>query len=67
MMAIDACLRSTLVVAPIDLVRQWYDRLKTAFGRPVGVICGGEYSIEDITVTTIPPTCIWKTLAKNSV
>jgi len=52
-MAIDATRRSTLVVAPtLDLVRQWYDRLRMAFGRPVGVIGGGEYGIEDITVTT---------------
>lgn len=52
-MAIDATRRSTLVVVPtLDLVRQWYDLLRVGFGRPVGVIGGGEYGIEDLTVTT---------------
>ncbi len=52
-MAIDATRRSTLVVVPtLDLVRQWYDLLRVGFGRPVGVIGGGEYGVEDLTVTT---------------
>lgn len=52
-MAIDATRRSTLVVVPtLDLVRQWYDGLRVAFGRPVGIIGGGEYGVEDLTVTT---------------
>jgi superfamily II DNA or RNA helicase len=53
LMAIDAKLRSALVVAPtLDLVRQWYDLLRLSFGAPVGVIGGGDYSVEPLTVTT---------------
>ncbi|HEX4474525.1 MAG TPA: DEAD/DEAH box helicase family protein [Polyangiaceae bacterium] len=45
--------RSTLVVAPtLDLVRQWYDLLRTSFGTDVGVIGGGEYRPLPLTVTT---------------
>lgn len=52
-MAIDAVRRSALVVVPtLDLVRQWYDLLRIGFGRPVGVIGGGDYRVEDLTVTT---------------
>jgi superfamily II DNA or RNA helicase len=52
-LAIDAKRRSTLVVAPtLDLVRQWYDVLRATFGVPVGVIGGGEYQVEALTVTT---------------
>lgn len=52
-MAIDHKRRSTLVVVPtLDLVRQWYDLLRTTFGVAVGVIGGGEYRVEPLTVTT---------------
>lgn len=52
-MAIDARRRSTLVIAPtLVLVRQWYDVLRTMFALPVGVIGGGDYSVEQLTVTT---------------
>lgn len=52
-MAIDAKRRATLVVAPtLDLVRQWYDLLRTSFATEVGVIGGGEYSVQPLTVTT---------------
>ncbi len=52
-MAIDHYRRSTLVVAPtLDLVRQWYDLLRTSFAVPVGIVGGGEHSIEALTVTT---------------
>jgi superfamily II DNA or RNA helicase len=52
-MAIDKWRRSTLVVVPtLDLVRQWYDLLKTSFGVEVGVVGGGEYSLQPLTVTT---------------
>ncbi len=45
--------RPTLVVAPtLDLVGQWYDGLRRAFGEPVGVVGGGVHEIEDLTVTT---------------
>ncbi len=53
LMAIEAQRRSTLVVAPtLDLVRQWYDLLRVSFGEPVGVIGGGEYDVQDLTITT---------------
>ncbi len=53
MMAIDKWRRSTLVVAPtLDLVRQWYDLLRTSFGVPVGIVGGGEHSVHPLTVTT---------------
>jgi superfamily II DNA or RNA helicase len=52
-MAIDAKRRATLVIAPtLDLVRQWYDVLGATFGAPVGVIGGGEYAVEALTVST---------------
>lgn len=52
-MAIDAKRRSTLVIAPtLDLVRQWYDLLRTSFATEVGVIGGGEYDLRPLTVTT---------------
>lgn len=52
-MAIDKKRRSTLVVAPtLDLVRQWYDLLRTSFGVEVGLVGGGEHDVRDLTVTT---------------
>jgi len=52
-MAIDAKRRATLVVAPtLDLVRQWFDLLRTTFGTSVGVVGGGEHDVQPLTVTT---------------
>ena len=52
-MAIDAKRRGTLMIAPtLDLVRQWYDLLRTTFATTVGVIGGGQYAIEPLTVST---------------
>ncbi len=52
-LAIDEKRRSALVVAPtLDLVRQWYDLLRTTFGGPVGVVGGGEHDVQPLTVTT---------------
>lgn len=52
-MAIDAYRRATLVVAPtLDLVRQWYDLLRQHFDVPVGVVGGGDFQVEPLTVTT---------------
>ena len=51
--AIETVQRSTLVVAPtIDLMNQWYDLLCAAFDKTIGLIGGGYYEIEDLTVTT---------------
>jgi superfamily II DNA or RNA helicase len=53
LMAMDRFRRSTLVVAPtLDLVRQWYDQLRTSFGVEVGIVGGGEHRVCDLTVTT---------------
>ncbi len=52
-MAIADRMRSTLVVTPtLDLVRQWYDLLRTSFGVAVGVVGGGDYEVLPLTVTT---------------
>ncbi len=52
-MAIDQRRRSTLVVAPtLDLVRQWYDLLRSTFGVPIGIVGGGSHDVRPITVTT---------------
>lgn len=53
MLAIADRQRSTLVVAPtLDLVRQWYDLLKRSFGGEVGVLGGGEFELQPLTVAT---------------
>ena len=45
--------RSTLVIAPtLELVRQWYDLLRTSFGAEVGIVGGGEHSPRALTVST---------------
>jgi superfamily II DNA or RNA helicase len=52
-LAIEDRRRSAIILAPtLDLVRQWYDVLRTTFGRPVGVIGGGEYDVQPLTVST---------------
>ncbi|MGB1252298.1 MAG: DEAD/DEAH box helicase, partial [Candidatus Promineifilaceae bacterium] len=46
---------STLIVVPtIDLLHQWYARLRNAFNMPIGVWYGSEKILEQITVTTYP-------------
>jgi superfamily II DNA or RNA helicase len=46
---------STLIVVPtIDLLHQWYARLKNAFGIEIGVWYGLEKERQAITVTTYP-------------
>jgi superfamily II DNA or RNA helicase len=52
-LAIDDRRRSTLVVTPtLDLVRQWHDGLLATFGGRIGLVGGGEYEIQPLTVTT---------------
>lgn len=53
-MAIALTKRSTLVVTPtIDLIHQWYDLLTSSFGTDVvGLIGGGYYEVNLLTVTT---------------
>lgn len=52
-LAIAACQRSALVVAPtLDLMAQWYDLLGTAFGTEIGLLGGGYHEVRDLTVAT---------------
>lgn len=52
-MCIARTKRPTLIVAPtLDLVGQWYDRLKTVFQQEVGILGGGHHEILPLTVTT---------------
>ena len=52
-MVIREIQRSTLVLAPtIDLILQWQKNLQEWFECPIGLLGGGSYEIEDITVST---------------
>lgn len=52
-LAIQKVARPTLVVTPtIDLLNQWYSELLAAFGGSVGLMGGGEYDVQPLTVTT---------------
>ncbi len=58
-LAIEAVGRSALVVVPtIDLMNQWSGVLEQAFGRHVGLIGGGYYEVDDLTVTTYDSAAI---------
>ena len=58
-LAIDDKRRSALVVAPtLDLVRQWYDLLRTSFATEVGIVGGGSYELLPLTVTTYDSACL---------
>lgn len=53
MLAIHKAGRPAFVVTPtIDLLHQWYAELLVAFDAPVGLIGGGHYEIQPLTVTT---------------
>jgi superfamily II DNA or RNA helicase len=52
-LAIHRTARPALVVTPtIDLLNQWYGELMVAFGGPVGLLGGGYYDFQPLTVTT---------------
>ena len=52
-MILERLRRSALVVTPtLDLMQQWYGVLSTAFEMKVGLVGGGYYEVEPITVTT---------------
>src|SRR5262245_13202550 len=52
-LAIHKAARPALVVTPtIDLLNQWHGVLEEAFGGPVGMLGGGSYDIQPITVST---------------
>lgn len=53
MLAMHECRRATLVVVPtLDLLAQWVGVVKQTFGCPVGMVGGGEFTVEPITITT---------------
>ena len=50
-MALKNC--ATLVITPtLDLVAQWHMNLESAFGIKCGIIGGGTYDLQPVTVTT---------------
>jgi superfamily II DNA or RNA helicase len=52
-LAIQRVGRPTLVITPtIDLMHQWHGELTGAFGGTIGIIGGGDYSFQPLTVTT---------------
>jgi superfamily II DNA or RNA helicase len=52
-LAINKTGRPALVVTPtIDLLNQWYGELLVAFDVPIGLLGGGYYDIQPLTVTT---------------
>jgi superfamily II DNA or RNA helicase len=52
-LAINKAERPTLVITPtIDLLNQWYGELSLAFDVPVGLLGGGYYDMQPLTVTT---------------
>ena len=52
-LAIERAARPAWIVTPtIDLLHQWYDELTTAFGGPIGLVGGGHYDLQPLTVTT---------------
>lgn len=52
-LAIERAGRPTLVVTPtIDLLNQWYAELSTSFAVPVGLLGGGYYDLQPLTVAT---------------
>ncbi len=51
--AIAQVKRSAVVVCPtVDLLHQWYSRLRSAFDTDIGVYYGGEKLLHPLTVTT---------------
>ncbi|HEV3259640.1 MAG TPA: DEAD/DEAH box helicase family protein [Gemmataceae bacterium] len=52
-LAIHRAGRPALVITPtIDLLNQWYNELVVAFEVPVGLLGGGYYDLQPLTVTT---------------
>src|SRR5262245_44895864 len=52
-LAIQKAARPSLVVTPtIDLLNQWHWELSQAFGGTIGLMGGGDYDIQPLTVTT---------------
>jgi superfamily II DNA or RNA helicase len=59
-LAILRAQRPALVVTPtLDLLNQWYDELTLAFNLPIGLLGGGSYDLQPITVTTYDSAYIY--------
>lgn len=53
LLAIERTGRPTLVATPtIDLLHQWYAELQDGFEVPIGLLGGGHYDLQPLTVTT---------------
>lgn len=53
LLAIESSGQKTLVIAPtIDLVAQWRNVLQACIHGPIGMVGGGTYELEAVTVTT---------------
>jgi superfamily II DNA or RNA helicase len=53
LLAIAKAARPCLVVTPtIDLLNQWHAELAASFGEPIGLMGGGHFDVQPITVTT---------------
>jgi superfamily II DNA or RNA helicase len=53
LLAIHKAARPAFVITPtIDLLNQWYGELLAAFGEPVGLLGGGSYDLQPLTVST---------------
>jgi superfamily II DNA or RNA helicase len=53
LLAIERAARPALVITPtIDLLNQWYGELIDAFGEPIGLLGGGDYDLQPLTVST---------------
>ncbi|OSM02041.1 DEAD/DEAH box helicase [Magnetofaba australis] len=58
-MAIERVKRDAIVLAPtIDLLHQWSEQMGAAFDMPIGVIGGGEFDIQPLTVCTYDSAAI---------
>jgi superfamily II DNA or RNA helicase len=52
-LAIERAARPALVVTPtIDLLHQWHDELASVFSVPIGLVGGGHYDFQPLTITT---------------
>ncbi|NGZ25620.1 MAG: DEAD/DEAH box helicase [Magnetococcales bacterium] len=52
--------RDTLVVVPtLDLMHQWYEQLSRVFRLPVGLLGGGEHTLQAITIATYDSAALY--------
>jgi superfamily II DNA or RNA helicase len=59
-LAIHRAARPAIVMTPtIDLLNQWYDELLSAFEVPVGLLGGGSFDLQPLTVSTYDSAYIY--------